>query len=316
MSTSSGIDYAKLLGFESVAAAAAFAASYVLLLGLFNELSPLIRPANAMFAHLSLFCTIRATAFTIRAVAARLDSVGHNSSFLLGDEILFNAGFFVLLYTLASNVQTASDAPVPAGIINIFLAVCWKLSVSTGMAFGIASIIQSRSINPGTVNLGKNLQKASTITSLVLTVLQTSLMLRIAWAEISIRVDADNRECGSWGVKYGCYIRCVISLLLLVREAFATAAIMNDTLAAQLLNNEHFWYPLIALPEILAVTLYVIPGVVVLSAVPVPLVDPNDVIEIATSSHTIHFGGLTRHSATVERSILVQSSPTLLNTRH
>lgn len=53
-------------------------------------------------------------------------------------------------------------------------------------------------------------------------------------------------------------ILLVISLLLLVREIFTTATVNN----ALKQNNEHFWYPLYALPEILAVTLYTAPGLV------------------------------------------------------
>jgi len=53
-------------------------------------------------------------------------------------------------------------------------------------------------------------------------------------------------------------ILLLVSVLLLVREAFATATINN----AQKQNTENLWYPLIALPEILAVILYATPGLV------------------------------------------------------
>ena len=59
-------------------------------------------------------------------------------------------------------------------------------------------------------------------------------------------------------MRYGNYILVVISLLLLVREAFATATVKNS--AKQ--DTEHFWYPLLALPEILAVILFAAPGLV------------------------------------------------------
>lgn len=47
-----------------------------------------------------------------------------------------------------------------------------------------------------------------------------------------------------------------IALLLLVREVFAVAT-MSD-FAKQ--NNEDYWYPLYALPELLAVMLYSTPN--------------------------------------------------------
>jgi hypothetical protein len=48
------------------------------------------------------------------------------------------------------------------------------------------------------------------------------------------------------------------ALLLLVREVFYTATITNT--AKQ--NEEHFWYPLVAVPEILVVILSATPGLV------------------------------------------------------
>ncbi|KAG6892681.1 hypothetical protein C0993_003253, partial [Termitomyces sp. T159_Od127] len=62
---------------------------------------------------------------------------------------------------------------------------------------------------------------------------------------------------GTFG-RYQPYILLLISLLLLVREGFAMATV-NDFQKA---NNERFWYPLVATPEILAVALFSIPGLV------------------------------------------------------
>jgi hypothetical protein len=59
-------------------------------------------------------------------------------------------------------------------------------------------------------------------------------------------------------VGYGNYILLVICLLLLVREIFVTATVTNS--ARQ--DTEHFWYPLLAVPEILVVLLYTTPGLV------------------------------------------------------
>ena len=59
-------------------------------------------------------------------------------------------------------------------------------------------------------------------------------------------------------MKYGNYILLVISLLLIVREAFATATVGNS--AKQ--DNEHFWYPFLAVPEFLVVVLFSTPGLV------------------------------------------------------
>ena len=47
-------------------------------------------------------------------------------------------------------------------------------------------------------------------------------------------------------------------MLLLIREIFSISTVTNT--AKQ--DNEHFWYPLIALPEILVVIFYTTPGLV------------------------------------------------------
>ena len=57
---------------------------------------------------------------------------------------------------------------------------------------------------------------------------------------------------------YGNYILLVISILLVVRESFATATVSNS--AKQ--NNERFWYPFIAVTEFFVVVLFSTPGLV------------------------------------------------------
>lgn len=60
-----------------------------------------------------------------------------------------------------------------------------------------------------------------------------------------------------FGTKSGSLILSFISILLLIREIFIISTI--NKLKTQ--NNEHFWYPLVAVPELISVVLYVIPGV-------------------------------------------------------
>ena len=59
-------------------------------------------------------------------------------------------------------------------------------------------------------------------------------------------------------MKFGNYILLVISLLLVIREAFATATV-NDS-AKQ--DSEPFWYPFLAVTEFLVVVLFSTPGLV------------------------------------------------------
>jgi hypothetical protein len=61
-----------------------------------------------------------------------------------------------------------------------------------------------------------------------------------------------------FGDRNGNYLLCLISLLLLIREVFLTATIANP--AKQ--NDERLWFPLVALPELLAVVCYSVSGLV------------------------------------------------------
>jgi hypothetical protein len=62
----------------------------------------------------------------------------------------------------------------------------------------------------------------------------------------------------AFGDRHGNYILCLISLFLIVREVFLVATLGD--LARQ--NEELFWYPFVALPEVLAVACYSISGLV------------------------------------------------------
>jgi hypothetical protein len=65
----------------------------------------------------------------------------------------------------------------------------------------------------------------------------------------------NGKSRGFRDTKRASVVLCVICLLLLIREIFATATIRD-------VPNEHLWYPLYALPEILAIALYATPDLV------------------------------------------------------
>jgi len=77
-------------------------------------------------------------------------------------------------------------------------------------------------------------------------------------SSFSAEINTSRRRDESFSAKKAPGIPLLVSLLLLVREAFIMATINNESKQ----NNERFWYPLIALPEILAAILYAIPGLV------------------------------------------------------
>ncbi len=61
-----------------------------------------------------------------------------------------------------------------------------------------------------------------------------------------------------FGSRHAMSILLLASVLLLVREIFSIATVNNPTKQ----NAEHFWYPFIALPEILVTLCFTAPGLV------------------------------------------------------
>lgn len=142
----------------------------------------------------------------------------------------------------------------------------------------ILGIVASTEISSsGTIShTGKLERIISTIMFLVLTVLQAFQTFLLARMELSSMYipffnqvlhvpDAHDytakgvkRDYESFGSRHSMTILSLGALLLLVREVFYTATITNT--AKQ--NEEHFWYPLVAVPEILVVILSATPGLV------------------------------------------------------
>ncbi|KAG7453246.1 uncharacterized protein BT62DRAFT_53761 [Guyanagaster necrorhizus] len=249
------INYADADGYSSLAAAIVFIVPYVPLCGLF--ILQCFRNLTYVRFVLILFCQIRIAAFTIRAILIASDSAGENLSLFIADQVLFGIGFFGLLYAAYSLVldrELLSDEPPAKNIISRLgrNRMLFHLSLSTGVALGVAgTTIES---NDPTSSTGTTLRKASIAIFLVLTVLQACLTIALIMKENDDEYHTIHTK--SFGEKHGSFILCAISFLLLVREIFLMATIDNTKTAA----NEHFWYPLVALPEVLAVTLYCAPG--------------------------------------------------------
>jgi len=253
---SNGINYAKVYGIESVAGAVIFAILYVPFFVWFVRKS--IGRPTYVFIILALFCAIRIAAFTIRAILAGLDSAGENLSLLIADQVLTSVGFFGLLFSaytlvldreLLTGVQPPRNGPI--AILTHITGNRWlfKSALTAAVALGIVGATQASSSNP--LN-GSTLRKVSTIIFLVLTVLLGLRTLYLA------RIESTLSDETSWGgrTKHASLVLCVIALLLLVREIFATATMSNPRKQ----TNEHLWYPLYSLPEILAVAMYSIPN--------------------------------------------------------
>ncbi|KAF8955120.1 hypothetical protein BDZ97DRAFT_1675192 [Flammula alnicola] len=249
------INFAKALGFNSEGAAVVFAILYAPLLGWYVRQS-FVRPTSVHFA-LVFFCTIRLAAFAIRAALISLDSAGQNINILIADEILFGVGYFSLLYsayTICNEIiagRPESNNPIIRLTKNRQL---FRLALTVAVALGI---VAASSNNGAESTTNQALHKASTIIFLLLTILQAFQTTVLTRMEIEGH-GKERRDNESFGTRHAMSILLLVSVLLLVREVFVTATVDNTFKQ----NNEHFWYPFMALPEILVALLFATPGLV------------------------------------------------------
>ncbi|KAF8136516.1 hypothetical protein EV363DRAFT_1544125 [Boletus edulis] len=252
-------DYASLFGIKSLAAPIVFAILYFPFFVYYFS-KAIARPIY-IYIIITLFCAIRIAAFVIRALLASVKSDQDNLHVLIAYEILYNTGFFGLLYSAYSLVtaRVAVAKNPPNGPISRLLRhhFLFRIALSAAVAIGITGAIQSGlGTTTSTINTGNTLRKVAIYIFLVCTILVFLQTLFLARVELS---DGGYRgSAGQIGSKYDIFFLLVISLLLLVREAFFTAT--ANKLDKQ--YNEAFWYPLSVVTEFIAVILFATPGLV------------------------------------------------------
>ncbi|KAF9246373.1 hypothetical protein BU15DRAFT_39833 [Melanogaster broomeanus] len=254
-----GTNYATAFGIHSLAAAVIFAILYFPLLGLF--VSKAIARPSYIFIILSFFCTIRITAFILRALLADVPADGQNLNMLIAYEIIYNTGFFGLLYSaftlVADRVAFAKNPP--NGLISRLLRMrfLFRIALMAAVAIGITGAIDSSlGTTSSTIDTGNTLRKVAIFIFLVCAALVLLQTIFLARAELS---DDGYRGPGEQiGSTYGIYVLMAISLLLVAREAFFAATVDNTTQQ----NKEAIWYPLAAVTELIAVSLFATPGLV------------------------------------------------------
>ncbi|KAL4077257.1 hypothetical protein V8B97DRAFT_1940621 [Scleroderma yunnanense] len=250
-------NYAAGAGIHSFPTAVVLSIIYAFLLAAFLFKS-FTRPTYVFFMT-TFFCLIRLVGFILRALLAKVPSDGENLHLFLAYEIIYNVGFFGILYSAytlvldrVSFAKNPPRGPISAVLKRRFL---FRLALSAAVSIGITGSIQALSgTQQSTINTGNTLRRVALYIFLVcsaLVLLQALLLARVESSEGGYRGEG-------FGGQYGIYILIVISLLLVVREAFFTATFSNPKEQ----DNEHLWYPLSALTELLAVILFLIPGLV------------------------------------------------------
>ncbi|KIK64523.1 hypothetical protein GYMLUDRAFT_71341 [Collybiopsis luxurians FD-317 M1] len=262
--SSDPVNYAKLFGFKSIPAAVVFAACYIPLSILF--IPKLIQHRTYLMLTVTLFCWIRLGAFGLRTVLIASKSAAENESVFITDQVLFSIGFFGLLYGAFGLVvdrlelresfdsKIRSYHPLNSILRNRKL---FHLALTGGMVMGIIGITNSTGSTPS--SSGNTLRKASVIVFVVLTLFQAYQTFTLVMAERSEDPEDRVKYLGNTvGARHGAIIFALVSVLLLVREIYMLATI--DSSVKQ--NKETTWYPFVALPELVCVTLYSLPGII------------------------------------------------------
>ncbi|KAH7890189.1 hypothetical protein F5I97DRAFT_1850976 [Phlebopus sp. FC_14] len=255
-----GYNFASAAGIDSVAGAVIFAVLYAPLL-LFYIRQSIARPTY-VFIVLALFCAVRIAAFVLRALLAGVAADAQNLNLLIVFEVVYNVGFFGLLYsayTLVLDRGLLSDAPLPGGIISVITRrrIIFRVALVVAVAVGITGAVESAiGSSQSTINLGNTLRQLSTYIFFALSLLVALQVILLIRAESAYGTHKVSN--GAFGATYGIYILCLISFLLVAREAFFTFT--STHLSKQ--NDEHWWYPFAATTELVAVIMFAAPGLV------------------------------------------------------
>ncbi|PPR04611.1 hypothetical protein CVT24_011739 [Panaeolus cyanescens] len=282
-------NYAKALGYNSTPAAIVFAIFYVPLVSFFAWKS--LKHPTYFHLILVIFCTIRLIAFIIRAILSGNESAGESLGLLITDEVLFGVGFAGLLYSSytlildryslhSKSMPRTSSSRISQLLLNRSI---FRVALVTGVGLGIAASTRTSNASHGTDGTTRSLHEASTLILLILTTFLAILALLLLRQQMrdpplahhsyeptgpnsgaanspNMTLESNNyTQVGiPFGQSYGAQILCLVSFLLLVREAFNTGTVQDSKRG----NEEQLWYPFVALPEVLAVVLFMIPGLV------------------------------------------------------
>ncbi|KAH9482007.1 hypothetical protein JR316_0006537 [Psilocybe cubensis] len=257
------INYARETGIYSVSAAIVFAALYAPFLVRFAYMS-YRQPVHVHFA-VALFCIFSIIGFSIRAAMAASEELGSRLSLLITQEIMFTVGYLILLYSSHSLVMNLTHICLPEDLRKLNRRAL-RLTRSHHLFHFLLSAAIILALSAAITNNGTGRERVSDILDvvsstlfMVLTVLQavhSGLFARLALKkEHRERHRAQNH---SFGERNAVFLLLLISFLYLISETFSMVTVQNDEQA----NNERLLYPLGFLPELLAVGVFAIPGLV------------------------------------------------------
>jgi len=240
-----------------------------------------VRRRSSIYGALALFSILRLIAFSLRAALANNTHDQTNRGIAIAYEIFYNLGFFSILlstYNLLHNrrrvVNTERTLHRFANIFHRggFFHFLLFLAVLLGL---IGIILSLRGPN---FQAGRSLSHTSIYIFLAATVLIAILAMIVIHLERGFRTGTGvNNTTGATGTAGGVdstgtgmisrplqwtIIALLATLLLLRTLFFAVSAHRRKNGLEGAQSNEHLWFPLAALTELLVLLGFLIPGLV------------------------------------------------------
>ncbi|KAJ3278485.1 hypothetical protein HK104_002298 [Borealophlyctis nickersoniae] len=256
------INYGYMAGIRSQPAAITLMVVYVFLCALFARFS--LKHRYYVYFTLASFCNVRLTAFVLRTIVTSSQGASENQNMIISTQAIYSLGFFSLLYgcyrLLLQRINYVRPY-IPKFYANSHITK-WILRfiMFVAVVVGVCGTSLMKSTDPDTKNLSQNLRNASMLIFSSCTMMLVLLVMHVTWATLDIRKRV------FVPIQVGpVYTLLLASLFLLVRQLFLVCtykdvATRTDPLTRQ--ATEALFYPLVVLPEIIALLLLALPGVV------------------------------------------------------
>ncbi|KAJ6501977.1 hypothetical protein C8R45DRAFT_895174 [Mycena sanguinolenta] len=278
-------NYAQVLGIKNKWAPIVFAVIYFLVMVYY--LVQAIRRHAWVYGGLAFFSALRVVSFSLRAaIANNHRNDAFNGPMATAYEVLYNIGYFSILLSAhrmlhdrrwlskINNARSKGRSTLPYRIMGGFhKGRLMELLLLLSIILGAVGVAYSLGTNKGRTELGYKLNDASTYLFLVATIAIVIGTFIVIHSERMLRGSVATSQPSVGTSEH--VILLIISVLLLLRILFYATTVhqratgqptptsaASSTIKQTAQGNEHLWYPLAALAELLVVLLFLTPKLV------------------------------------------------------
>ncbi|KAF7363967.1 hypothetical protein MSAN_01055200 [Mycena sanguinolenta] len=278
-------NYAQILGIQNKWAPIVFAVIYFLVMVYY--LVQAIRRHAWVYGGLAFFSALRVVSFSLRAaIANNHRNDAFNGPMATAYEVLYNIGYFSILLSAhrmlhdrrwmskINNARSKGRSTLPYRLMGGFhKGRIMELLLFLSIILGAVGVAYSLGTNTGRTELGYKLNDASTYLFLVATLAIVFGTFIVIHSERLLRGSVLTSQPSVGTSEH--VILLIISALLLLRILFYASTVhqratgqptptsaASSSIKQTAQGNEHLWYPLAALAELLVVLLFLTPKLV------------------------------------------------------